>query len=252
MGGYIKKNILGVKVVDIKLSELSREIISNIEKGGKKTFFCGNPQALNLYQKDNEFKHAIDDAFIIYPEGIGVVIASKALGRPLSERTNLLDFLFDVLRHAESNKWPIYILGGRQIIPKKASENLRKKFPKLLINYHHGYFEKKEEAKVIQAINKTKSKILLVAMGIPMQEIWINKHKSEINATGFFGIGGAIDILAGRIPRAPKWLRKIGLEWLYRTYKEPARLSGRYFIGNTVFVFRVFRQVLYNATNAKR
>ncbi len=240
MALFKNKNILGVKVADVTLETIDRILENLIKSPGKKTVFGANPHAINFYQKNKEFKRALDHASLIYPEGTGTFLASKILGKPLSGRTNLLDFIFNLLRTAEIKRWPLYVLGGSDKVSKNAIKNLKKEFPKLKVDGNHGYFIRDDVNLVISEINRQKPKILFVAMGTPKQEIWIHEHMDKIDAKAFFGIGGSVDIIAGRLPRAPLWIRKVGLEWFYRTYKEPRRLWYRYLVGNIIFLFRVF------------
>ncbi len=236
---YREKNILGVNIADVTLENIVSIIEGLILKPGKKSFFYFNPQTSNLYESNNAFKKAIDHASFIYPDGTGILIASKILKKNLRERTTLMDFVFSLLSVAEKRKWSLYILGGTEDVSKKVRINLKEKFPKLAIYGRNGYVNDQEE-KVILDINKKKPTILFVAMGMPMQEIWIDKHIDEINARAFFAVGGSVDIIAGFIPRAPVWVRQKGFEWLYRVYKEPKRLWKRYLTNNTVFLSRVF------------
>ncbi len=251
MTKYLRRNILGVPVANVDLNNIASIVLDLIKTGKKKSFLCANPQTINLYQTNKNFRRAINRASFIFPEGIGTVIASRILRKPLKERTNLLDFIFKVLEYAQSKKWSLYILGGTKNVSKRAVENLKKRFPRLKVNGRDGYFNEQEASGVISEINKAKPKILFVAMGMPKQELWIDQNMKDIDASAFFGVGGAIDIIAGEIPRAPRWVRGIGFEWVYRAYKEPGRLWKRYLIGNTIFLCRVGWRILYNSTHVK-
>lgn len=244
MKKYHIKDVLGVHVADVTLKNIIPIVVDLIEKDKKITVFGANPHAINTYQKDIDLKKAFDNATLIYPEGIGTVLASRILGNPLRQKTTLMDFIYDVFKICEEKRLKVYILGGREEVSKKALLNLKNMYPNLKIYGQHGYFSKNETKQIIADINKVKPKILFVAMGTPMQEVWIDRYKGKIEAKAFFGIGGSIDIIAGVIPRAPKIIRRVGLEWIYRTYREPGRLWKRYLIGNIIFIFRVFQASL--------
>ncbi len=249
---YKTRNILGVRVADVTLKTIVPIIQKLIESPGKKVFFGANARNINLYFSNKEFKRAIDDASLIYPEGIAAIIASRLLGNPLQEKTTLMDFLYRVFSLAEKKKWPIYILGGKQEAINKVAVRLKKDFPELMVNAHHGFFPVSKTKDIIKDINKTNSKMLFVAMGSPKQEIWIHNNLDWLDAHVFFGIGGSIDIVAGIVPRAPTWMRKIGLEWLHRSFKEPVRLLIRTINDNYIFILRLtceFLNIYINNTN---
>lgn len=239
MKTYQTRNILGIPVADVSLTTIGPVLKNILNKKNKQTIFGAYSTTINLYKTNKEFKEALDHATFIYPEGMGIVFASKLLGNPIQGKTALLDFIFFVFEYAAQKKWPIYILGGTKDVSKKAERNLKKRFPNLIVYTHHGYINSTQTKSIIADINRKKTKILFVSMGSPKQEIWIYNNMKRIQATFFLGIGGSIDVIANRIPRAPRLLIQCGLEWLYRVYKEPKRLSKRYFLGNIFFLFRV-------------
>lgn len=240
------KKILDTPIANVKLNEMAALIISLINSPGKKMFIYGNPHLFNLARENSDFKKAIKKATLINPEGTGTVIASWILGDPLKGRANFLDYMHELYKEMEKRRWSIYLLGGKKEIGLKAANNLKKKYPKLKVaGYHHGYFTKDNEKQIIQNINSKKPTILLVAMGPPLQEIWIAEHMGAIKAKAFFGLGAAIDIIAGTVPRAPLWIRKIGFEWLFRVMLEPKRLWKKYLIGNFIFLYYIFEYLIF-------
>ena len=117
---------------------------------------------------------------------------------------------------------------------------LAKNFPGLeLAGWQHGYFSAEEEAKVIEDIRRSGADLVLVALGAPRQELWIRRCLGKLGAKVVIGVGGLLDFYSGRIPRAPRWIRKLGMEWCYRLYQEPRRLWRRYLVGNVVFLVRL-------------
>ncbi len=236
---YDTKNILGVDVANVTLMNVVPIIFGLISLDKKVTVYGANSHSINFYYKDPTYRQALNNATFVYPEGIATVLTSRILGNPLKGKTTLMDFIFNVFKTCEKKKWRIYLLGGREEVSEKALRNLKTTFPSLKIYGHHGYFSKNETKQIIADINKIKPKILFVAMGTPMQEVWIEKYKNKIEANAFFGIGGSIDIIAGVVPRAPKIMTSNGLEWLYRFYKEPRRMWKRYLLGNTIFLVRI-------------
>jgi len=120
---------------------------------------------------------------------------------------------------------PIALLGAAPGVADEAARKLQEMYPGLQVVYtHHGYFTPEEEPDIVRAIREARPAVLFVAMGIPKQEKWIKAHLDELQVPVSMGIGGSLDVLAGRVPRAPLWMRRCGLEWLYRTMREPKRL----------------------------
>lgn len=241
----IKKKILEISIADVTLQSIGYKFNKLMNSTGKITVFGINPHSFNFSFVDEEFKRYITEASIAYPEGIGTIIASRMLGTPLSQKTTLMDFIYKIFKLAERKKWSVFILGGKKNICSKASENLQKQFPKLkIVGFNSGYFNKEQEREIIKKINKKEPKIVFVAMGTPKQELWIGRNLKKINAKAFFGIGGSIDVIAGKSKRAPNWMHKNGLEWFYRLFKDPSRLWKRYIIGNLIFVLIVILVLL--------
>ena len=125
-----------------------------------------------------------------------------------------------------------------------AAENVRRLYPAARIaGTHHGYFANAdEERRTIDEINAANPDLLLVAFGVPAQEKWIDAHRKELHCGAALAVGGLLDFVSGRIPRAPLWMRRAGIEWIYRLYQEPVRLFRRYVLGNPLFLFRVLKE----------
>lgn len=242
---FSTKSILDIPIADVTPSTIVPLIASLIESPGKKFFFGANPYGFNLTLTNNKFKKTMQKASLVYPEGKGTILASWILGQPLRQRTNFLDFAFDVFTLAQKKKWSIYLLGGTEEVGISAMQTLKKKFPDLKIaGFHNGYFDQKTEKDILNDINKKKPTILYVAMSPPLQELWIARNAGKLNVKAFFTIGGAIDIIAGDIPRAPQWMRNFGLEWLFRIVQEPRRLWKKYLIGNIIFLSMLLSAIM--------
>ena len=139
------------------------------------------------------------------------------------------------------------MIGAAPGVAAKAMENAKASFPSSrFVGASHGFFsDDYTEEMAIEQINAVKPDILLVALGVPRQEKWISNHRNELNCGIAIAVGGLLDFVSGRIPRAPLWMRKSGLEWCYRLYQEPIRLFKRYIIGNPLFLFRVLLERLH-------
>ena len=234
---------MGIPIARLTLREISNIVIDLIEKRGKKTFFYVNAHCLNIANRDPIYQKILQRADLVYAGGMGPILASKILGNPLWERTPTPDFIDDVFVAAIKNKWSFYLLGGEEGVAGDAAEGLRKRFHGLkIVGYHHGFFTNNSE--VSQKINQVKPDIILVGMGTPKQEKWIENNMDQINAKTFWAVGALFDVLSGKRKRAPKWMQKLGLEWVFRLIQEPGRLWKRYLIGNIIFLITVFQKKL--------
>ena len=182
-----------------------------------------NPEMFETAKKDNDFSNIIKEAEMIIPDGIGVKIALKINGINV-ERIPGVDFARCLLEESAKNNIPVAIIGAKEDVIVKAVENLNNEINGLnIVYYHNGYFE--NDTEIYTEINSKSPKLILVAMGSPRQEKFIYQAKKVLKPSLMIGIGGSLDVWSGNIKRAPLVIQKLGLEWLYRTIKEPARIK---------------------------
>lgn len=240
--------ILGIGVDRVNVAEVLEKIKSFIREKSSHEIFYVNSDCINRSFLDKEYRRIIKNADLVYPDGIGVIWASRYTNAPLSERVNLGDFLPQLCKLCAEGGYSIFILAGAEGVAEEAVKNLKKNFPKLHIaGTYHGYFNDGEEENIIEKINRSDCDILLVGMGVPKQEKWINRNKDRLNVPVLWGVGALFDYYAFRIKRAPVWMRRLGLEWLFRLILEPKRLWRRYIFGNLFFLWRVFLLLLLDA-----
>ena len=236
-------NIFGVKIEAADKKAALDKIKCAFSGCGARTVFTPNPQMLMLAEQNESLKQALNNADILLPDGIGVCIAAHLLGTPLPERITGIDTAQALLEYASQEQLSVFLLGARPGVAERAAERMRAKYPKLNIcGVHHGYFDKsgKENGTVIDAINKSGARILFVCFGAPLQEIWISENKEQLTSVKLYmGLGGALDVWSGEIKRAPRFLQKAGLEWLWRILKEPRRISFIFQIPH--FLYKVVR-----------
>jgi len=159
------------------------------------------------------------------------------LGTPLPERITGIDLMFGLLKRASEKNYSAYFLGAKSQVVEKVVEVVKKTYPDLRIaGYSDGYFSESEEYNVAEDINKSSADILFVAISSPKKEIFLKKWRSSINVPVCHGVGGSFDIIAGVTKRAPMWMQKVGLEWLYRLIQEPRRMWKRYLVTNVIFI----------------
>ncbi|QZA78950.1 WecB/TagA/CpsF family glycosyltransferase [Deefgea tanakiae] len=202
-----------------------------------------NPHCANLASQNPRYRGMLNAADLLLPDGSGVLLASRMLGTPLKENTNGTD-LFPVLcRYWQQQKARVYLLGAHRGVAGRMAEQLLWEYPGLHIaGSQHGYFAEEDTPNIIQKIRDTHPDVLLVAMGVPKQDMWIAEHLAQLQTPVAMGVGGLFDFYSGRISRAPVWLREIGMEWSWRLIQEPRRMWQRYLVGNFTFLARVVRQ----------
>lgn len=176
-------------------------------------------------------------------DGMGLVYASRILGKHLPEMVSGPYLLFRLLQFAESRGYSAYFLGGKTKVVEKAVENVCHKYPSLIVaGYRDGFFSAAEEDDVVKQINNSRAQLLFVGMGFPRERIFLSRNLHNLNTPLCMDIGGALTVLAGIHKLAPPWIRVAGLEWLYRMLQEPSRLWRRYLITNSIFAWMLMRE----------
>jgi N-acetylglucosaminyldiphosphoundecaprenol N-acetyl-beta-D-mannosaminyltransferase len=243
--------LLGLKIGNMTMQTAIGMIRQALEEERQSAIFFVNPDCMNKSVADRDYRQALMAADHILPDGIGLVIAGKILGTPLRENINGTDMLPFLSTMAAEQKRSIFLLGGKPGVAEKAGDTIAQNHGVTIAGVMHGYFDREtENAGVIEAINRSNASILLVAFGAPLQEEWIIRHRAELKPAILMGVGGLLDFFSGNIKRAPRWLREIGLEWVYRILQEPGRMWKRYVVGNPLFLYRVMKwKVLDQSSN---
>lgn len=204
-------------------------------------------------QHDKQLFKSVVNADIINADGQAVVWAAKILGKPLPERVTGIDLMENLVQLAYNNGYKIFFFGAKEEIVKKVVDVYSKRFsPRIIAGYRNGYYKPDEEGRIAAKIAESGANILFVAISFPEKENFLYKNKEILKNVNFImGVGGSFDIVAGKIKRAPVWVRKLGLEWVYRLVQEPKRMWKRYIIGNIKFIILVIKE-LKNATKTQR
>jgi N-acetylglucosaminyldiphosphoundecaprenol N-acetyl-beta-D-mannosaminyltransferase len=166
-------------------------------------------------------------------------------GVKIEENMNGTDFIPKVVNYCQLNDVKVFLLGGKPGIAETAAQNWASEFPGLRIcGTCSGYFSDNDQ--VIQQISDSGAQVLIVGMGVPKQEVWLHENRMALSTVKVALAGGAIlDFTANKFPRAPKFMQKTGLEWIYRLYREPRRLAKRYIVGNAVFLHHIFMKKIF-------
>ena len=215
------------------------ECLKNTLKNNKKKFIVtANPETFMMSETDKEMKKLLlDDDTTMVPDGIGIVRAAKKTGYKIKERITGIDIAVKLLEYGNELNKSIYLFGSKQEVVDSMKETLNSKYPNLTIaGATNGYVKNKDN--VFAEISELKPDIILVALGIPLQEKLIDKHLNKFKKGVFVGGGGSFDVISGHKKRAPKIFIKLNLEWLYRLLKEPKRIK-RFYNSNIKFIFKV-------------
>lgn len=216
--------IVGINIDKVTFEEAENRLLDFLRQDELKMVFTPNSEFLVDAVKDPSFAEVLNSGDLVIPDGIGVVISSKFYGTPLKEKVPGCELMSSLIEIAYTEKKSIYFLGGREGVAEDAVQRLEEKYQNINIaGFHHGYFDGDEEKKIIDDIIEKKPDIIFVALGAPRQEKWIYDNRHKFAAQIAMGVGGSLDIIAGRAKRAPEFYQKAGLEWLYRLIKEPKR-----------------------------
>ena len=218
-----KEEILGIKVLNTSYKDLRTNIEKDINSNKKSFIVAINPEKILKARENAELKKLLNDADYQIPDGIGVVYASKLKKGKIKSRITGIDCMEMLCDLANEKGYKIFLYGAKSDVIIEAKKKLENKYQNIkIVGIIDGY--EKNQEKIVEKINKSKADIIFVALGSPKQENWIIENKDKLCVKIFQGVGGSFDVISGNIKRAPKWMQKAGLEWLYRLMKEPKRI----------------------------
>ena len=219
-----KIDIHGVMIDNVNMDEALEIVLAMLKGKTANKIFTPNAEIIMQANRDPELLNILNSAELVIPDGAGVILASRILKCRLKEKVSGIDLVKEILKNTKKKPVSFFMLGGKPGIAEKASINILSDYPKAkIMGFRNGYFEESETPEIIKQINDSKAEILLVGLGAPKQEKWIHKYAGQLNSKVIMGIGGAIDVFAGNAALAPEFMRKAGLEWLFRLIKEPGR-----------------------------
>jgi len=236
-------SLLGIRVDAVTYDQALAEIEQFLREDRPHMIVTSDASAVMRAQDDEELRTIMNQADLVTADGAGVILAAKLLNLPLEVRVSGCDLAVHLCEAAARQGRSVYFLGGEPGVAEEAAEVLRRQISGLEVaGCRHGYFEEKEEQQIVQEIRETRPGLLLVALGLPRQEKWIKQHLQELGVPVCIGVGGSLDVISGRKRRAPRWMQRAGLEWLYRTLKEPRRLTRLSALPRMVWM--TFRELL--------
>ena len=234
-------NLMGFDINAVSMQE-AVEIARYLIDSDKVTHIITiNPEMYEIANDDYEFAQIIRWADLVIPDGIGITLGLRIMGHKVSRLTGI-DLGYRLLKEAAANGIPVALVGAKNHVIENAVKNLQFKIPDLnVVYYHDGYFD--DPMEIYEGLKQASPKLVLVGMGAPYQEKFINNAKKIINPALMMGVGGSFDVWGGEVKRAPEIYQKLGLEWLYRTLNEPCRF-GRIFPALPAFLIKVINNRL--------
>jgi len=195
--------------------------------------------------RDAELREACVSGDLIVPDGVPIVWSSKLIGTPLTERVPGVDLMVELLEAASRHNLRVFFLGSRQEVLEKLLEVCEKRYQGMVAaGSRTGYFGPDDHATVIEEIRGSEPDLLFVGMPSPFKETWCQQHRETLCVPVILGVGGSFDILAGSVPRAPRFLQNVGMEWSWRLMMEPRRMWKRYLVSNAMFIWSVLWAIL--------
>ena len=228
------------------MQETLQLIDSTIIEGKQLHHVVVNAGKIVAMQTDLQLRQSVNESDLINADGQAVVWASKFLGKPLKERVAGIDLMENIVKLAHQKQYKIFFFGAKEEIVKAVVDKYSYQYsPNIIAGHRNGYFKKEEEKGIAKQISNSGADILFVAISSPTKENFLYENKELLKGVNFImGVGGSFDVVAGKVKRAPLWMQKSGLEWFYRFAQEPKRMWKRYLVGNTKFIFLVFKERL--------
>ena len=238
-----KITLLGVTIHPLTVSETLVEVEKYIKNRHPLHLMGVNADKINLCQTDDKLKRIVNECDIINADGASVVLAGKYLGLDIPERVAGIDLMQDLLSLCEEKQYSVYFFGAKQEVVDKMLDNFKKSYPNLRIaGARNGYFSDLELLEIENEIRELAPSVVFVGITSPKKEYIVDQFLQNGTNSVYMGVGGSFDVLSGTIKRAPLWMQKIHLEWLFRVMNEPRRLFKRYFIGNVTFIRSILKE----------
>jgi N-acetylglucosaminyldiphosphoundecaprenol N-acetyl-beta-D-mannosaminyltransferase len=237
--------LLGAPLDPLTMKETVDLVDGLIERGESAQQASLNAAKVVRIQHDKEFLAALESCDLVLADGVPIVWAGRLLGRRIPERVAGFDLMMALFERAAERGHRVFLLGARPRAVSAAKAEIERRHPDIqIVGAHHGYYSAEEEPEVIAEIAAARPDLLFVALETPQKELLLARVREALEVPFAMGVGGSLDILAGDRVRAPVWMQRAGLEWLFRFIQEPRRLGRRYVVGNSIFVGLVLREIL--------
>nr|QBQ85310.1 hypothetical protein [Streptococcus suis] len=236
--------ILGVAIDPLTMAETVQRVDEEYIQAKVPLHLMGvNADKINLCQTDQRLMTIVNDCEIINADGASVVLAGKYLGIDIPERVAGIDLMQELLKVCQEKGYSTYFFGAKEEILQEMLHKFQEQYPKLQVaGSRNGYFSDDELPEIMEDIRSVSPAVVFVGITSPKKEYIVEEFLKNGLNTVFMGVGGSFDVLSGTIPRAPKWMQNLNLEWLFRVMNEPKRLFKRYFVGNMTFIRRIIKE----------
>lgn len=239
----MNNNLLGFSFFIGNYDDLLQEVDNALNKQKHCTIFTPTTEILYASYKDNHLSRIISDANLLLPDSITLVKLAKLLKKDFKYRVTGIDAMYSMGN--AKNKYKVFYLGAKEAVLEKAVKKSAKVLPSFeVVGFHHGYFTEEEESNIVKMINESGADILFVGTGFPKQEKFIYDNKKILIVPIKVTVGGSFDVIAGVLKRAPSWMQKVGLEWLFRLLQEPKRIKRM-----SLIPFQLFRLYFFEKRN---
>lgn len=236
--------LMGCQIDNLSMEDTLQTVEGFIASGRPHQHVVVNVDKLVKASRDESLRRIINDCALVNADGMPVVWASRLLGRPLKERVAGVDLFEALMARAAHKGWRVFLLGAREEVVLAVRDAYLRRFPQLRIaGWRNGYWDgEREEAEVAEQVRASGADLLFVAISSPKKEQFLGRHQAAMRVPFAMGVGGSFDVAAGRVRRAPRWMQKVGLEWLFRFLQEPRRLFRRYFIDGATFFWLLAKE----------
>ena len=215
---------MAVAFDNVTMDEAVAQAVENLQSKRRCMVVTPNAEIAQSCVTDDRLREIVRKAGLVLPDGIGVIYASRILKKPLKQRVPGVEFGENLVSALRDTGKTIFFLGGKPGVAEEAAHRLQVKYPGLKVaGTKDGYFQREEEA--VEAVQQAKPDVLFVCLGSPKQEYFMADHFDQLGATLMVGLGGSLEVYAGKVERAPALFRKLGLEWFYRLLRQPSRLG---------------------------
>ena len=240
-----RTDLLGCPVDALTMEQTVARVEDAIARRETTQHVAINAAKVVRYQHDEALRAAVDGCELATADGQAVVWASRILRRPLPERVAGIDLMDALLGVSRGRGYGVFLLGARAEVLERAEQEILRRHPGVrIVGRHHGYFGTDGEAEVVDEVAAATPDILFVALETPAKELFLARNRERLAVPFVMGVGGSFDVLAGERRRAPRWMRRTGLEWLYRLLQDPRRLARRYVVGNSAFIWLVLKDAV--------
>jgi N-acetylglucosaminyldiphosphoundecaprenol N-acetyl-beta-D-mannosaminyltransferase len=240
----VVRHLFGIPLHALRMNAVLACADVTIARRGRLLVGVVNAAKVVNMRRDPALRQAVLAADMILADGASIVLASRVLGRSLPERVTGIDLMTRLLQRGNERGYRVFCLGATDDVLDQVAGRIAADYPNLrLVGRRNGYYTPAEEAAVADEIAAAHPDMLFVAMTSPKKELFLARWSARLNVPVCHGVGGAFDVLAGKVKRAPRAWQALGLEWLYRVLQEPGRLWKRYLVTNTLFCGLVLREL---------